>query len=276
MEDEAKDGPTYFSNPSLETAKPMKLGRLPRKYNPAIPHLSALLAGRRRSMAPPPPTVDYTVGLPATLGMMGNDSLGDCTCAALGHALQVWTSNANPPMDTEPDANIISLYSQACGYAPGNSSTDQGGNEQDVLSYAMLSGIPTGPNGAQRHRLTAFVEVDPSNQADVKLTIFDCGVCYIGFNVPDYAMNTVGELWEVQPGPAKIIGGHAVILAAYDAIGPTCITWGKTQKMTWGFFAAFTDEAYALADPDWIEATGTCPAGLSLADLETQMQGLRA
>lgn len=253
----------------------MLLGRLPRKFNPAIPHLSALLAGRRRTIAPPPASVDYTAALPADLGMMGNDSLGDCTCAALGHALQVWTANANPPMNTEPDANIISLYSSACGYVPGNSATDQGGIEQDVLTYALLSGIPAGAGGTSRHRLTAFVEVDPSNQADVKLTISEGGLCYIGFNVADYAMNTVGQLWDVQPGTPNIIGGHAVVLVAYDSVGPACITWGKLQKMTWAFFEAFTDEAYFLADSDWIEVTGKTPGGLSMADLETQMQALK-
>jgi hypothetical protein len=139
----------------------------------------------------------------------------------------------------------------------------------------MLSGLPVGAGGAQRQRLTAFVEVDQRNQADIKLTIANCGVCYIGFDVPDFAMNTVGQLWDVQPGTPKIIGGHAVILAAYDSVGPTCITWGKLQKMTWGFFEAFTDEAYALADADWIKTTGTSPAGLSIADLETQMQALK-
>ena len=85
----------------------MKLGRLPRARNPAVPHLSALLAGRRSALAPAPPSCDYTTALPADLGMMGNNALGDCTCAALGHALQVWTANANPPIDTEPDADWI-------------------------------------------------------------------------------------------------------------------------------------------------------------------------
>jgi hypothetical protein len=206
-----------------------KLGRRPRAYNPAIPHLSALLAGKRRSLAPPPAVVDYTATLPTDLTMMGNDRLGDCTCAALGHALQVWTANANPPIDTEPEQNIIALYAGACGYKPSDTSTDQGGVEQDVLTYAMLSGIPIN-DGAARHRVVAFVEVDPSNIADVKMTIADCGVAYIGFDIPDYAMASIGQLWDVLPGKAKMVGGHAVVLAGYDTVGPTCITWGRACK----------------------------------------------
>ena len=45
--------------------------------------------------AAPPPQVEYTKGMPKTLGMMMNDTLGDCTCAAFYHALQVWSFNAS-------------------------------------------------------------------------------------------------------------------------------------------------------------------------------------
>jgi len=254
----------------------MKFGRKPRRYDPRVPHLSSLLAGRRRLLAPPPPSVDYISPLAcSSFGMMGNDRLGDCTCAALGHARQIWTGNANPPMQTVSDASVIALYQGACGYNPSDPNSDQGGDEQSVLTYAMLKGLPLDGGGADQ--LIAFVEVDPSNIADVKATIADCGVCYIGFNVPDYAMSTVGQLWDVQAGSnPKIVGGHAVILSAYDDVGPTCITWGARQKMTWGFFEHFTDEAYALASHDWIASTGKCPAGLSITDLESAMQALRS
>lgn len=252
----------------------MKLGRLPRAHNPAIPHLSALLAGRRRTFAPVPPAVDYTAALPADLGMMGNDHLGDCTCAALGHALQVWTANANPPIDTESDTNIVQLYSEACGYKSGDSSTDRGGVEQDVLAYAMLSGIPVS-NGSGRHRITAFVEIDPSNQWDVKYSLFEGGLVYLGFSVPDYCMSS--QVWDVQPGKPNIVGGHAVVAAGYDDAGVTILSWGsKAYRMTWAFWAAYVDEAYLIGDADWITATGKSPAGLSLTELESQMSALRA
>lgn len=251
------------------------LGRKNRTFNPRIPHLSALryMAAQRGIAVPaPPPAVDWTTGLPTNLGMFGNDSLGDCTCAAVYHAIQVWTQRTQTAIDTEPDAEAVALYEAACGYVPGQPNTDQGGVEQDVLQYWMLQGVPLNAGGAQK--LSAFVEVDPSNQADVKLAINDCGVCYIGFNVPDYAMST-SATWDVQPGTPNIVGGHAVVLAAYDTVGPTCITWGRLQKMTWAFFGAFTDEAYMLADADWFNAQGVSPAGLSLSDLESQMEALK-
>jgi hypothetical protein len=45
--------------------------------------------------------------------------------------------------------------------------------------------------------------------------------------------------------------------------------------MTWTFFAKYVDEVYAIADQDWMAKKGTSPAGLSLPELEAQMQALR-
>src|ERR1700685_844223 len=86
------------------------LGRLQRTYDPRIPHLSAMLTAH--TLVPPPASVDYTHKMPASLGMMLNDTLGDCTCAAFYHAEQVWSFNANPPMVTEPDPDVEELHSR--------------------------------------------------------------------------------------------------------------------------------------------------------------------
>ena len=134
----------------------MKLGRLPRTFNPRVPHLSALLSGKRLALAPPPHSCDYTAALPADLGMMGNNSLGDCTCAALGHALQVWTANANPPIDTQPDSNIIQLYAEACGYKAGDSNTDKGGVEtQPPRTMKKFDELPSEMRPTLSHRIAS-------------------------------------------------------------------------------------------------------------------------
>ena len=192
-----------------------------RSYNPRVPHMSALLAGQ--SLAPPPPSVDYTKGMPANLGMMLNDTLGDCTCAAVYHAIQVWSFNAQQKIDTEPDPDVEKLYVLACGYNPRVGGEGPGGNEQHVLTYLLKHGAPIGPAGKGRHKIAAFVEVDPRNVDDVKRTIDDCGVAYIGFNVPAYIVPpppaAPPAVWDVETKNASIVGGHAVVLAGYDAKG---------------------------------------------------------
>jgi hypothetical protein len=252
-----------------------KLGRLHRTYDPRIPHMSALVAGQ--TLPPPPPSCDYTKGMPNNLGIMKNDTLGDCTCAAFYHALQVWSFNAKKKIDTEPDQDVVDLYILACGYNPRVSGEGPGGNEQHVLTYILKKGAPTGAGAKTRHKIAAFVEVDPRNTDDVKRAISECGVAYIGFNVPQFIVPPNGappSVWDVEHTQTNIVGGHAVVLAGYDADGARVISWGQYYTMTWRFFAKYVDEVYAIADSTWIDAKHTTPGGLTLAELEQQMQAL--
>lgn len=252
---------------------PHMLGRKPRARSPLIAHMSALTAGR--FLPPPPPAVDWLGGLPDDLGMMLNDSLGDCTCAAVYHAIQVWTANAGLVMQTEPDIDVLTLYERACGYNPADPSTDQGGDEQHVLRYWLRQGAPMTGNGV--NKLAAFVEIDPRITDDVKRAIAACGLVYIGFNVPAYLMaSEPPAVWDVDENADNtIIGGHAVILPSYTATQLGVVSWAKKYAMTWAFFARFVDEVYGLADDDWINAKGTTPGGLTKAQLEAQMRVLR-
>jgi len=255
----------------------VKFGRLHRTYDPRVPHMSALVAGQ--TLPPPPPSVDYTQGMPAQLGMMLNDRLGDCTCAAVYHAIQVWTFNAGQKkMVTWPDPDVEKLYILACGYNPRVAGEGPGGNEQHVLTYLLQNGAPIGPQGAQTHKITAFVEVDPRNTDDVKRTIDDCGLAYIGFQVPQSVQppnQPPPQVWDYVPDQSNIIGGHAVVLPGYDSNGLKVISWGQYYTMTWQFFAKFVDEVYAIADSEWIEGGGDTPGGLTLAELELQMKALQ-
>ena len=254
-----------------------RLGRLHRTYDSRVPHMSALLAGQ--TLTPPPPSVDYTKGMPANLGIMLNDTLGDCTCAAFYHALQVWSFNTTQgaTLDTQPDADVEQLYIQACGYNPRVGGEGPGGNEQKVLTFLLKKGAPAGPDGKVRKKIAAFVEIDPRNTDDVKRAIFHCGLTYIGFNVPAFLMpphQSPPSVWDVQTTNTNSVGGHAVILAGYDDNGARVISWGQYYTMTWAFFAQYVDEVYAIADSDWIENGGATPGGLTLAELEDQMKAI--
>jgi hypothetical protein len=258
-----------------------KLGRLARSHDKRVPMLHNLMSAAGVVPGPVVPAVDYTHGMPANLGMMLNNTLGDCTCAAYYHAIQVWTFNAlgANKMVTEPDGDVEKLYEQACGYKPAQGGEGPGGNEQHVLTFLLTKGAPFGATGQQRHKIDAFVEVDVTNTDNIKRTINDCGLAYIGFNVPQYIMppnQNPLPVWDVDPtADNTIVGGHAVVLAGYNPAGARVISWGGYYTMTWAFFAKFVDEAYAIADPDWICAGKKTPGGLSLKQLEQAMQALK-
>jgi hypothetical protein len=254
-----------------------KLGRKAREHDPRFPHYSALVAGQRPTTMPAP--MDWSAKMPPDLGMMLNDQLSDCTCAAVYHLIQLWSFNTTGQMLTEPDTIVLKAYELIDGYDPSDPSTDQGGIIQHVMRYWLREGVPmmSGVNKA-----LAVIETDPQNDIDVTWLINDCAAVNIGFNVPEYILPDDGSeppfVWDVNPhGDNTIIGGHDVIAPGFTANATlNIISWGsRAYTMTKAFRNQFVTEMYAIADPSWINAKGTTPGGLTLAQLEQQMQALR-
>lgn len=242
-----------------------------------------LRAMRLVAPVPPPTTLDWISGLPVDLQMFLNDSLGDCTIAGIYHSILVWLFLANPPTDLGSNTNVQLMYEKICGYVPGKPSTDQGGAEQDVLTYWLNQGVPT---AAGINKLLAFVEADPQNINGIKWGINDCGIVYIGFQLPKSFLDAldsgvVPDVWDIVPNDTLTNKGHCVILVPkYDENKVSLISWGRLYEMTWNMFKFCVDEAYPLASKDWITAKGTSPGaeggeGLTVAQLEEKMQGLK-
>jgi hypothetical protein len=255
-----------------------KFGRLARDFDPKVPHLSAVIASKPQLS--PPRSRHWGRRMPADLGMMLNDKLLNCTCAAFYHALQVWSFNAAGKSAADifsvSNANVIQLYELACGYDPKKPGEGPGGKAQHVLKYLLNQGAPIGQR--RRNKILAYIEVDPRQTDDVKRAINDCGLVYVGFRVPNYLGPQhphLPKVWDVDRRYRKIIGSHAVILPGYDQDTVDVISWGRFYKMTWRFFAKYVDEVYAIADHAWIASTRKTPGGLTLAELETQMKALR-
>lgn len=218
------------------------------------------------ALLPPPKAVGWGDGI-RQYGMLMNDSLGDCTIAAVGHAVQVLTANATTEASVT-DAEALQYYEQWDGYDPSNPASDQGGICLDVLNSWRQ-------NTFAGHKLLAFATALPANQIHIQQAIALFGGVYIGFNVPQYALpgdGTIPPVWDVNPtADNTIIGGHCVFVCAYSPYALTCVTWGQLQPMTWAFWNKFVDEAYALVSPDWISNKGTAPNGFDLAALESDI-----
>jgi hypothetical protein len=244
-----------------------KLGRQPRSFSTKIPRIEGL---RAEMQAPLPQALSWGHGLPFNLGVMLNNTLGDCTCAGLAHARQVITYNATGKMVTLPNEYVLKLYQQGCGYVLNDPSTDQGGNEQALLTYCHQNGIPT-PDGPDK--ILGFVEIDHAKIEDVKRTIAEAGFVYLGINIPNsWCSAPIGSIWDVPIG--DIEGGHCIIGVGYDSNFIYVISWGYFWPMTWTAFAQVCDEAYLVADKAWIAATGKTPFGMSLEQLESSMAAL--
>lgn len=218
--------------------------------------------------------------MPPELGMMLNDELGDCTCAAVYHLIQVWSFIITGQMVTAPDSVVLKAYEIIDGYVPGDPSTDQGGIMQHVMRYWVKKGVPM-TNGV--NKALAVVEIDPQVDIDIANAIADCAGVNLGFNVPAYLMPDNGDpppqLWDINPGADNtIIGGHDVIATGFNgSMTLNVISWGeRAYRMTKAFRDTFVTEAYAIANPAWINGRGTTPGGLTVAQLEAQMEALKS
>jgi len=212
----------------------------------------------------PPAFSDHTPYGFNAWGMMMNDTLGDCTIAACGHALQVFTEGKT----TVSDKVVESYYSKWCGYVPGKPATDNGGYELDVLNDWKAQTFAG-------HALLGFVQPQPQNLSHVMHSIAEFGGVYIGFQVPNSAMTQFqnGQVWDVVANDGGIAGGHAVFCPAYHTQDPTynkettitAITWGQKQKMTVAFWEKYCDESHTLLAAAWQ------PAGVNLAGLRADL-----
>jgi hypothetical protein len=237
----------------------MRLGKKDAKFNVNALHLARYVS----KAYVPPAFADNTYGI-SNWGMMMNDTLGDCTIAACGHALQVFTGGKI----NEPDATIESYYSKWCGYVKGDPSTDNGGVELDVLNDWKAQTL-------DGHVLEGFVQPQPQNLSHVMHSIAEFGGVYIGFQVPNSAMTQFqnGQVWDIVPDDGGIAGGHAVFCPAYHTFDPTynrettitAITWGQKQKMTLAFWEKYCDESHTLLAAAWR------PAGVNLAALRADL-----
>ena len=111
----------------------LHLGKGPAKQDARRFMLSSFLP-----MATPPVSVNW-FGSVTEYGEMLNNDLGDCTCAAVGHAEQVASLNTPEGELTFPDNIVLNLYEKSCGYVFNDPSTDNGGVITDVL--AEIEGV---------------------------------------------------------------------------------------------------------------------------------------
>lgn len=244
----------------------VKLGKLPAdKITPRVKLFD--FAGL---LPPAPAAVDYTGGV-TEFGMMLNNSLGLCTEAAKGHALQTITLAATGKMVTVPDSVVLTAYENECGYVYGDESTDQGGNEVSVLDDWKADGFGG-------YQLAAYADIDPTNLEHVCQAINLLGGVYIGVQLPISAQGKT--IWDVSTGadaqPGSW-GGHAIWIPKYrtDLNGKKIlspISWGSLYDITQDFWlysdptaGPYIDEVHSLVLPVFVNSiTGKSLGGFDL------------
>jgi hypothetical protein len=251
-----------------------KLGKLPPRFDKRTLNFTKYITSE---LPPPPDVMDYSPAV-SKWGEMLNRKYGDCVVAAAGHLVQEWTANTGN--EFIPTDNAIKLaYSHFVGDPDAH--PDQGVNMLDFLIYWRGFGI-------EGHPVDSFAQVELKNNILVQDSVYLFGNCYIGLALPNFACPKDPKAdwlkidWVVPPkGPVGDAApnrknGHCVPIIHYDQRFFYVVTWGQIKTMTWQFYQAYADEAYAVLSLDWIRKTlGTSPPGFDLAALKADLRAIQ-
>src|SRR5258708_24179219 len=98
------------SDPSKVDPLKLKLGKLTARHDPR----TLLLATYATPALPAPPVqINVAKDVKGSWGMMDNDQIGDCTCAAAGHIFMECTASAPAKNYTASHSHIAGPHSTA-------------------------------------------------------------------------------------------------------------------------------------------------------------------
>jgi hypothetical protein len=248
--------------------KAFRLGRNRPRPGPGLSLCNYML----RTLPKPPVAVDYSAaGQPALSNIYGNDTLGDCVIAGIGHVVATQTGNAGD-LFTFSDQQIISLYSSIGGYVPGDPSTDNGCDEVTALNHWAHRGAPLG-----EHKITGWLWVNGADLEEVRTAMWLFENLYFGVELPDEWVNQAmpsspGFTWDVAgaPGPNN---GHCVVATGYGPQGIQIDTWGLIGTITDAAIAKYMvpaaggDTYVVIAEDSIAKATGKAPNGFDWSQL---------
>lgn len=260
----------------------LRTGKLPAKHDP----MNLTFAQFR--LADVPVKVPHTIGhyeLVSDWGMLGNDRAGDCVWAGGDHETEIGNAVANlakPEAErrivTFNDSCALGDYSAVTGYDPsqtqpdGSNPTDQGTEVAAALSYRRHTGLIDA--AGERHKIAAYVELEPGNYEHVIEALYLFGVVGIGIEFPVSAMDQFnrGKPWTVVRSSTE--GGHYVPLVGRAGRYLDVVTWGRVQRMTKTFFERYCDEAFAILMPEYL-GSGKTPEGFDLQALTAKLETLK-
>lgn len=241
-----------------------------------------ILAGRVRSKTDPrtlqmaqlsglpePPSI-YSAAAVPSWPMLGNDKAPCCTCAAAAHLIHNWTAARDQPV-------LISEQAVLATYVEVSGGTADGAEMLQVLRFWRRSGI-------SNRKLNAYVALDPHNGRNLRSTVFLFGAAYIGLDLPDFAVQQASSrerAWTVSPAGAtgenapRGANGHCVAVVGYDQDVLYVVSCGARWTMTWDFYHAYNDEAYAVLSQDWYGEERRSPNGFDLAELQREITVLQ-
>jgi hypothetical protein len=204
-------------------------------------------------------------------GMLANDRYGDCVWAGAAHETTLYVSESGAAV-AFTEADVLGDYAAATGFDPAEPETDQGTDVAAAAAYRRGIGI-VDAHGA-RHKIAAFLALEPGDIEHLYLAAYLFGAVGIGLQLPTSALAQTeqGQPWEIVTG-TSIEGGHYVPLVGRRADGLHVISWGVDQLMTESFLQQYCDEAMAYVSEESLLQQKS-PEGFAYADLISDLAAL--
>lgn len=200
----------------------------------------------------PPKNFGHEAAVGKDWGMMANDKWGCCVLAGAAHESMLWTRMSQNCIDaTFTDANVLAAYSEITGFNPNDPNTDQGTDMKEAASYRRKTGITDSKGNV--HKVAAYLSVAPGNLTEHYQALYLFGAVGIGIECPSNVIDQfdAGKPWSVTKG-TKIEGGHYIPTVA-KRTHLECVTWGRIQGMTTGFFGKYNDESVAYLSEEMLD-----------------------
>ena len=208
---------------------------------------------------------DFTVGLPADLGMCGNATYGDCGPAGDYHLGFANAHTAGEPLPPVPDDGSQAEQEVVDEYLSYDNGQDEGVDLGQWLTYRLthsLAGLP--PIGG-------FAQVSVSgNEYASAMHIF--GGLYTGILVNEEMEEEFGNGEPWTSTNSDWIGGHAVPHLGRNTKWGRCVTWGQVQLFSWANWRAVREEAYVVLTAEIMNTPGGIYHGLHVAQLKTDLE----
>jgi hypothetical protein len=168
--------------------------------------------------------------------LLGNDKVGDCTIAAIGHMKTVYSGLVGIKTIPTTEDTLTEYYKITHGL-------DTGCNELDVLKKLKKTGI-------LGEKAPVYGSIDVKNHKEVQQVIWLFGGIYIGFNVQANAQQDFFN--RVPWTPGKLTNdGHAVDIIDYSPTMMNSLTWGNDQQATWDWWDCCVDEAWLILPQEY-------------------------
>jgi hypothetical protein len=169
--------------------------------------------------------------------MLGNDTFGDCTLAAVVHQRMANALEHDEP-DTYPTSDqVVGQYLQMTG------GEDTGLVEADVLHTWHTGGL-------WDNRIAGYAPINHHDLTELRSVVALFGACYLGVAIPEPAQEQFAahQAWDLTGTPAdrEIEGGHAVPMVGYNVRQAYVVTWGRLQTVSWRWLAMYLEEGWAV------------------------------